>query len=145
MLFIKYSILIMACAGALIGIIIGLKSLPGFLRKCRENNFNGFRLLAFVFSPLSQAVHSLILWIIISSNIEKNGQDQAVDSKIIIAGLAIGLVFMLVAVAKAFIGKRACRVFSETGKAFNKYMIISGFVETISIFALIFGFITFKL
>ena len=145
MLFIKYSILILGCVGALGGFIIGLKSLPAFLKKCGKNQHNGFMMLPFAFGPLTQAVYAWILWMIISSNAGGSGQDQAVDSKSIITGLAIGLVLMLVAVGKSLYGKKACRLISETGKGFNKYMIIYSFIETIAIFAFIFGLITLKL
>ena len=145
MLFIKYSIIILASLGALAGVIIGLKNLPASLRTCKENEISGFMMLPFVFSPLSQIIYSVIMGALISSSIEKNGQDQAVSSKVIIIGLVIGLIFMLSALAKSYIGKRACRVISTTGKGFHKYLMICGFAETMGIFALVFGLIALKL
>lgn len=145
MLFIKYSIMILGCIGALTGVIIGLRTLPKYFTRCIENHYNGFMLLPFVFSPLSQAVYSLISWLLISRSIENGAKDQAVDTRSIVSGIVIGLVFMLVAIVKSYLGKKACRVISETGKGFHKYLTICGFIETISIFAFVFGIITFNL
>ena len=92
MLFIKYSILILGCLGALAGIIYGLKGFPATWRKCKESDTNGFTLLAFVFSPLSQAVYAWLLWLLISSNAGESGQDQAVNSTSIVSGLVVAIV-----------------------------------------------------
>ena len=106
----------------------------GGWKKCYSNGKAApFTMVAFAGAPLTQTIYGYLLSTFIVNN------DHAGDA----LGLAVGVLGGLaIGLSALFQGKAAaagCDSLAETGKGTANYFVVVGVIETVALFALIFG------
>ena len=128
-----YATVALSAIGSAVGAsIAGQAAIAAWKRCYAQGKPAPFLLVALAGSPLSQTIYGMILMMLI-----KGGTGNGIFY------LALGVFAGIALVASAiFQGKAAaagCDAFGETNKGFTNYLTVCGIVETVALFALVFG------
>ncbi len=138
----SFGLIGLACAmclsamGSAIGIGSAAVAAVGTWKKCYANGKPApFMLIAFTGAPLTQTIYGFLLMNFISSAL-RGGLDPMLGLAVgLLGGLAIGLS----ALFQGRCAAAACDALGETGKGTSNYLIVIGIIETVALFALVFG------
>ncbi len=138
----SFGLIGLACAmclsamGSAIGIGSAAVAAVGTWKKCYANGKPApFMLIAFTGAPLTQTIYGFLLMNFISSALG-GGLDPMLGLAVgLLGGLAIGLS----ALFQGRCAAAACDALGETGKGTSNYLIVIGIIETVALFALVFG------
>jgi len=128
-----YASVALAAVGSAIGSgIAGQAAIAAWKRCYAQNKPAPFLLVALAGTPLSQTIYGMILMMLI-----KGGT----GSGIFYLGMGIfaGMGLMMSAIFQGKAAAAGCDAFGETSKGFTNYLTICGIVETVALFALVFG------
>ena len=89
-------------------------------------------MIALAGAPLSQTIYGMIMMMLINSG-SKGGIFYCS------MGIFAGAALMVSAVFQGKAAAGSCDAFGETGKGFTNYLTVCGIVETVALFALVFG------
>ncbi len=96
-------------------------------------------LFALVGAPFTQTIYGFILMNTLKTTLDKGIQNpEAIFGIGVFGGLGIGVSAWFQGMAAA----AGCDALGETGKGFGMYMVILGVVETVAIFAMVFGMLS---
>jgi V/A-type H+-transporting ATPase subunit K len=126
----------LSAMGSAIGIGSAAVAAVGTWKKCYANGKPApFMLIAFTGAPLTQTIYGFLLMNFISSALA-GGLDPLLGMFVgLLGGLAIGLS----ALFQGRCAAAACDALGETGKGTSNYLIVIGIIETVALFALVFG------
>ena len=132
-----YTAVGLAAIGSAIGTGIAGSTAIGAWKKCYQQGKEApFLLLAMVGAPLSQTIYAMIMMIVIKGKLAAAPQNALLY---ICIGLLGGMAQMLSAIFQGKAAAAGCDAFGETNKGFINYLTICGIVETVALFALVFG------
>ena len=134
-----------AAVGSALGCGAGGAAAVGAWKKCYAQGKSApFLLTAFAGAPLSQTIYGMVMMGAINKMVNVNEMTNASANAAywplflivgIIAGLAMGISAWKQGVAAA----GSCDSFAETGQGFANNIIALGIIETVAIFAMVFG------
>lgn len=129
-----------AAIGSALGTGAGGASAVGAWKKCyAQNKPAPFLLAAFVGAPLTQIFYGMIVMGGINDQLTANPALAAYWPLFLLTGLIAGLAMGASAWLQGKAAAGACDAFAETGQGFVNYIIALGIVETVAIFAMLFG------
>lgn len=130
----------LAAAGSALGCGAAGASAVGAWKKCyAQNKPAPFLLAAFAGAPLSQTIYGMIMMNAILSQVNENPALGAYWPLFLIAGLIAGVAMGTSAWMQGKAGAGACDAYAETGAGFANYITALGIIETVAIFAMVFG------
>ena len=122
-----------AAIGSAIGCGLAAASAIGSWKRCyAQGKPAPFLLVALAGSPLSQTIYGMILMMLI-----KGGTGNGIFY--LALGVFAGIALMASAIFQGKAAAAGCDAFGETNKGFTNYLTICGIVETVALFALVFG------
>ena len=128
-----YATVALAAIGSAIGASIAGQAAIGAWKRCyAQGKPAPFLMVALAGSPLSQTIYGMILMMLI-----KGGTGNGIFY--LALGIFAGLGLMASAVFQGKVAAAGCDAFGETNKGFTNYLTICGIVETVALFALVFG------
>ena len=128
-----YATVALAAIGSAIGASIAGQAAIGAWKRCyAQGKPAPFLMVALAGSPLSQTIYGMILMMLI-----KGGTGNGIFY--LAMGIFAGLGLMASAVFQGKVAAAGCDAFGETNKGFTNYLTICGIVETVALFALVFG------
>ena len=128
-----YATVALAAIGSAIGASIAGQAAIGAWKRCyAQGKPAPFLMVALAGSPLSQTIYGMILMMLIKGG---TGNGIFYLAMCIFAGLGL----MASAVFQGKVAAAGCDAFGETNKGFTNYLTICGIVETVALFALVFG------
>ncbi len=130
-----YAAVALAAVGSAAGTgIAGQAAIAAWKRCYAQNKPAPFLLVALAGAPLSQTIYGMILMMLL-----KGGSGNGIFYMLM--GVFAGFGLMASAVFQGKAAAAGCDAFGETGKGFTNYLTIVGIVETVALFALVFGII----
>lgn len=131
-----------AALGSAIGCGAGGAAAVGGWKKCYVQGKKApFLLTAFAGAPLSQTIYGMVLMNSISSLV--SGENAAANAAywplFLIVGLVAGIAMGTSAWMQGKAAAGSCDSFAETGQGFANNIIALGIIETVAIFAMVFG------
>lgn len=128
-----------AC-GSAVGIGLAGQAAIGVFKKAYMAGKNASAILfALVGAPFTQTIYGFILMNTLKATLDKGVENTgAVFGIGVFGGLGIGVSAWFQGLAAA----AGCDALGETGKGFGMYMVILGVVETVAIFAMVFGMLS---
>ncbi|MFA4945238.1 MAG: V-type ATP synthase subunit K [Lentisphaeria bacterium] len=129
----------LAATGSALGAGEAAISGVGAWKKCyAQNRLAPFLLVAFIGAPLSQTIYGLILMLQINARAEA----VALAAPALLAlGVGAGLAMGVSAWMQGRAAAGCCDSFAETNKGFANNLLALGVVETVALFAMVFGLI----
>ena len=128
-----YGAVMFAAIGSAVGAgIAGQAAIAAWKRCYVQSKPAPFLLVALAGTPLSQTIYGMILMMII-----KGGNGNGIFY--LALGLFAGIGLMTSAIFQGKAAAAGCDAFGETNKGFTNYLTICGIVETVALFALVFG------
>ena len=112
--------------------IAGQAAIAAWKRCYAQGKPAPFLLVALAGSPLSQTIYGMILMMLI-----KGGTGNGIFY--LALGVFAGIALMASAIFQGKAAAAGCDAFGETNKGFTNYLTICGIVETVALFALVFG------
>ena len=130
--------LVFAAMGSALGTgVAGMAAIGAWKKAFLQNKAAPFILIAFVGAPLSQTFYGMILRnSFLSANLPATWDAYIMQ---IILGSAGGLAIGLSAFMQGKAGAKAADALAETGKGFANYIMVVGIIETVALFAMVFG------
>ncbi len=128
-----YAAVALAAVGSAVGSgIAGQAAIAAWKRCYAQNKPAPFLLVALAGTPLSQTIYGMILMMLI-----KGGNGNGIFY--LTMGIFAGFGLMASAIFQGKAAAAGCDAFGETNKGFTNYLTICGIVETVALFALVFG------
>ena len=128
-----YGAVMFAAIGSAVGAgIAGQAAIAAWKRCYVQSKPAPFLLVALAGTPLSQTIYGMILMMII-----KGGNGNGIFY--LALGLFAGIGLMTSAIFQGKAAAAGCDAFGETNKGFTNYLTVCGIVETVALFALVFG------
>lgn len=137
-----YAAVALAAIGSATGCgIAGQAAVAAWKRCYAQNKPAPFLLVALAGTPLSQTIYGMILMMLIKGGIAKAVADSCSSLAIfyLVMGVVAGFGFMFSSIYQGKAAAAGCDAFGETNKGFTNYLTICGIVETVALFALVFG------
>jgi V/A-type H+-transporting ATPase subunit K len=132
-----YAAAAFAAFGSSLGTGYGAASAIGAWKRCyAQNQIAPMLLAAFIGAPLSQTIYGFVLMGQIQSKVAEN---PAAWPMYLIIGITAGLAMGASAAAQGKAAAGACDAQASTGKGFTNYLLALGIVETVALFAMVFG------
>ena len=130
-----YGAVTLGAIGSAIGAgVAGQAAIAAWKRCYVQGKPAPFLLVALAGTPLSQTIYGMILMMLI-----KGGSGNGIFY--LALGLFAGVGLMASAIFQGKAAAAGCDAFGETNKGFTNYLTICGIVETVALFALVFGII----
>ena len=128
-----YGAVTLAAIGSATGTgIAGQAAIAAWKRCYVQSKPAPFLLVALAGTPLSQTIYGMILMMLI-----KGGSGNGIFY--LALGLFAGLGLMTSAIFQGKAAAAGCDAFGETNNGFTNYLTICGIIETVALFALVFG------
>ena len=128
-----YATVALSAIGSAVGAsIAGQAAIAAWKRCYAQGKPAPFLLVALAGSPLSQTIYGMILMMLI-----KGGTGNGIFY--LALGVFAGIALMASAIFQGKAAAAGCDAFGETNKGFTNYLTICGIVETVALFALVFG------
>jgi V/A-type H+-transporting ATPase subunit K len=128
-----YGAVMFAAIGSAVGSgIAGQAAIAAWKRCYVQNKPAPFLLVALAGAPLSQTIYGMILMMLL-----KGGSGNGLFYMLM--GIFAGFGLMASAIFQGKAAAAGCDAFGETGKGFTNYLTVCGIVETVALFALVFG------
>ena len=128
-----YATVALSAIGSAVGAsIAGQAAIAAWKRCYVQGKPAPFLLVALAGTPLSQTIYGMILMMII-----KGGNGNGIFY--LALGVFAGIALMASAIFQGKAAAAGCDAFGETNKGFTNYLTICGIVETVALFALVFG------
>lgn len=128
-----YATVALAAIGSAIGSSIAGQAAIAAWKRCYAHGKPApFLLVALAGSPLSQTIYGMILMMLI-----KGGTGSGIFY--LALGVFAGIALMASAIFQGKAAAAGCDAFGETNKGFTNYLTVCGIVETVALFALVFG------
>ena len=137
-----YATVALSAIGSAVGAsIAGQAAIAAWKRCYAQNKPAPFLLVALAGTPLSQTIYGMILMMLIKSAIAKAVTENYSSLAIfyLVMGVVAGLGFMFSSIFQGKAAAAGCDAFGETNKGFTNYLTVCGIVETVALFALVFG------
>lgn len=126
-----------AAFGSALGTGYGAAAAIGAWKKCyAQNKIAPMLLAAFIGAPLSQTIYGLILMKLIQGKVLET---PGAWPMYLLVGVTAGLAMGASAMAQGKAAAGACDAQASTGKGFTNYLLALGIVETVALFAMVFG------
>ena len=128
-----YATVALAAIGSAVGSSIAGQAAIAAWKRCYAHGKPApFLLVALAGSPLSQTIYGMILMMLI-----KGGTGSGIFY--LALGVFAGIALMASAIFQGKAAAAGCDAFGETNKGFTNYLTVCGIVETVALFALVFG------
>lgn len=128
-----YATVALSAIGSAVGAsIAGQAAIAAWKRCYAQGKPAPFLLVALAGSPLSQTIYGMILMMLI-----KGGTGNGIFY--LALGVFAGIALMASAIFQGKAAAAGCDAFGETNKGFTNYLTVCGIVETVALFALVFG------
>lgn len=128
-----YATVALAAIGSAVGSSIAGQAAIAAWKRCYAHGKPApFLLVALAGSPLSQTIYGMILMMLI-----KGGNGSGIFY--LALGVFAGIALMASAIFQGKAAAAGCDAFGETNKGFTNYLTVCGIVETVALFALVFG------
>ena len=128
-----YATVALSAIGSAVGAsIAGQAAIAAWKRCYAMGKPAPFLLVALAGSPLSQTIYGMILMMLI-----KGGTGNGIFY--LALGVFAGIALMASAIFQGKAAAAGCDAFGETNKGFTNYLTVCGIVETVALFALVFG------
>ena len=128
-----YATVALAAIGSAIGSSIAGQAAIAAWKRCYAHGKPApFLLVALAGSPLSQTIYGMILMMLI-----KGGTGSGIFY--LALGVFAGIALMASAIFQGKAAAAGCDAFGETNKGFTNYLTVCGIIETVALFALVFG------
>ena len=128
-----YATVALAAIGSAIGSSIAGQAAIAAWKRCYAHGKPApFLLVALAGSPLSQTIYGMILMMLITG-----GTGSGIFY--LALGVFAGIALMASAIFQGKAAAAGCDAFGETNKGFTNYLTVCGIVETVALFALVFG------
>ena len=128
-----YATVALAAIGSAVGSSIAGQAAIAAWKRCYAHGKPApFLLVALAGSPLSQTIYGMILLMLI-----KGGTGNGIFY--LALGVFAGIALMASAIFQGKAAAAGCDAFGETNKGFTNYLTVCGIVETVALFALVFG------
>ena len=128
-----YATVALAAIGLAIGSSIAGQAAIAAWKRCYAHGKPApFLLVALAGSPLSQTIYGMILMMLI-----KGGTGSGIFY--LALGVFAGVALMASAIFQGKAAAAGCDAFGETNKGFTNYLTVCGIIETVALFALVFG------
>ncbi|OGV59217.1 MAG: V-type ATP synthase subunit K [Lentisphaerae bacterium GWF2_50_93] len=135
-----YCAIALSAVGSSIGTGIAGTSALGAWKKCYVyGRPPPFQLAVFTSAPMSQTIYGMILMTLIVNKIQDGA--AAYWPVFLAIGIAGGIAMGTSAWFQGVAGAGACDSFAETNKGFTNNLMILGIVETVALFAMVFGIV----
>ncbi len=134
-----FSAIAFAAIGSGLGCGAAGAAAVGAWKKCyAQGKPAPFQLAVFAGAPLSQTIYGMILMFIINMQVQEKPEAWPLFLIMgVIAGIAMGVSAWMQGRAAA----GACVAQAETGEGFTNYLTALGIIETVAIFAMVFGIV----
>ena len=130
----------LAAVGSALGTgAAGISAVKAWKKCYAQNKPAPFLLAAFAGAPLSQTIYGMIMMNAIMSQVDTNPALGAYWPLFLIAGTIAGIAMGTSAWMQGKAGAGACDAYAETGAGFANYITALGIIETVAIFAMVFG------
>lgn len=127
----------LAAVGSGIGSgIAGAAAVGAWKRRYMANKSAPFILSMLAGAPLSQTIYAMVLMMIIKG---KFSPENPMVLLHLILGAFAGVAMLATSIYQGKVAAAACDAYAETDKGIGNYIMVIGVVETVSLFALIFG------
>ena len=128
-----YATVALAAIGSAVGSSIAGQAAIAAWKRCYAHGKPApFLLVALAGSPLSQTIYGMILMMLI-----KGGNGSGIFY--LALGVFAGIALMASAIFQGKAAAAGCDAFGETNTGFTNYLTVCGIVETVALFALVFG------
>ena len=128
-----YATVALSAIGSAVGAsIAGQAAIAAWKRCYAQGKPAPFLLVALAGSPLSQTIYGMILMMLI-----KGGTGNGIFY--LALGVFAGIALMASAIFQGKAAAAGCDAFGETNNGFTNYLTVCGIVETVALFALVFG------
>lgn len=132
-----YAAVALASLGSTIGTGLAGCAAVGAWKRCYVANKPApFLLTVFAGAPLSQTIYAMVLMMIIKGKFSPENPMMLLH---LILGAFAGVAMLATAIYQGKVAAAACDAYAETDKGIGNYIMVIGVVETVSLFALIFG------
>jgi V/A-type H+-transporting ATPase subunit K len=130
----------LAAVGSALGCGAGGSAAVGAWKKCYAQNKKApFLLTAFAGAPLSQTIYGMVMMSAVLGQLQADPKLAAYWPLFLVVGIIAGVSMGVSAWMQGKAAAGSCDAFAETGQGFANNIIALGIIETVAIFAMIFG------